>query len=80
MSKKARTRRARDRIDVRLWEGRAKKHDLMLWQVREWNKERIQQLDRWEKSRETMYHTVDQEVHFNFFYKQVIHKGRKPRG
>ncbi len=78
MSKASRKRRARERLDVRLWEGRAKKHDLLLWQFAYWNRERLQMLDRWEKSREGLYFTVEQEVHWNFFYKQLIHKGGKP--
>lgn len=78
MGKKARTRRARNRIDERLWEGRGKKHDLLLWQFPYWNKERLQQLDRWEKSRETLYSTPEEEGHWNFLYKQIIHNGRKP--
>jgi hypothetical protein len=78
MSKASRRRRARERIDVRLWEGRAKKHDLLLWQFAYWNKERLQQLDRWEKSHANMYRTEDQQDHFHYFKTQLIHKGRKP--
>jgi hypothetical protein len=78
MSKESRHRRARGRIDVRLDEGREKKNDLLLWQVPEWNKERLQQLERWEKSHADMFHSIEQEVHYHYFKTQLIHKGGKP--
>lgn len=77
MSKESRKRRARDRIDVRLWENRAKKYDLLMWQFPYWNRERLVQLDRWEASRQGMKMTPQQEAYFIFLYTPVIHKGRK---
>lgn len=77
MSKQSRARRARDRIDVRLWEGRAKKYDLMRWQFPEWNKERIRQIERWEASMKVFTRWEDEE-HIIYFNKKLIHKGKKP--
>lgn len=77
MSKAARTRRARDRIDKRLDEGLEKEYDLLLWQFPEWNKERLRQIDRWEKSREGMALTGWQMAYHDFLAEQLIHKGRK---
>lgn len=77
MSKASRRRRARDRIDVRLWENRPKKNDMLRWQFPEWNKERIQQLDRWDKSHGSLEPLVMQRTYFLDFYEQLIHKGRK---
>lgn len=77
MSKKSRERRSRDRIDVRLWERRDKKYDLLRWQFPEWNKERIRQIERWENSMKVFTRSED-EVHVLYFNRKLIHKGRKP--
>lgn len=79
MSKAARTRRARARIDERLGEGREKEYDMLLWQFPEWNVERLRKLDKFEKSRENMFADVNDTPYFIFFYEQRIHKGRKKR-